>query len=145
MSSSVITCRHCGTRNRVPAVAAGTPTCPQCKNPLPWIATAGDDDFDAVADSSKIAVLVDLWAPWCGPCRQVTPVLEQIANDQAGKVKLVKVNVDNSPMIATRFDARSIPTMVLLKDGQTIGRQVGALPAAQLKRWLSTGLDRARS
>ena len=98
-----------------------------------------------MADSSKIAVLVDLWAPWCGPCRQVTPVLEQIANDQAGKVKLVKVNVDNSPMIATRFDARSIPTMVLLKDGQTIGRQVGALPAAQLKRWLSTGLDRARS
>ena len=145
MSSSVITCRHCGTRNRVPAVAAGTPTCPQCKNPLPWIATAGDDDFDAVADSSKIAVLVDLWAPWCGPCRQVTPVLEQIANDQAGKVKLVKVNVDNSPMIATRFDARSIPTMVLLKDGQTIGRQVGALPAAQLKRWLSAGLDQARS
>ena len=145
MSSSVITCRHCGTRNRVPAVAAGTPSCPQCKNPLPWIATAGDDDFDAVADSSKIAVLVDLWAPWCGPCRQVTPVLEQIANDQAGKVKLVKVNVDNSPMIATRFDARSIPTMVLLKDGQTIGRQVGALPAAQLKRWLAAGLDRARS
>ena len=113
MSSSVITCRHCGTRNRVPAVAAGTPTCPQCKNPLPWIATAGDDDFDAVADSSKIAVLVDLWAPWCGPCRQVTPVLEQIANDQAGKVKLVKVNVDNSPMIATRFDARSIPSAFL--------------------------------
>ena len=72
-------------------------------------------------------------------------MLEQIANDQAGKVKLVKVNVDNSPMIATRFDARSIPTMVLLKDGQTIGRQVGALPAAQLKRWLAAGLDRARS
>lgn len=145
MSSSVITCRHCGTRNRVPAVATGTPTCPQCKNPLPWIAAAGDDDFDAVADSTKMAVLVDLWAPWCGPCRQVTPVLEQIANDQAGKVKLVKVNVDNAPMVATRFDARSIPTMVLLKDGQSIGRQIGALPAAQLKRWVAAALDRTRS
>ncbi len=140
MSATVITCRNCGTRNRVPAVASGTPTCPKCKNPLPWIASAEDDTFEAVADSAKVAVLVDLWAPWCGPCRQVTPVLEQIANDQAGKLKLVKVNVDNAPGISARFDARSIPTMVLLKDGKVTGRQIGAQPAALLKRWVASQL-----
>lgn len=140
MASNVVTCRNCQTRNRVPAAASGTPTCPQCKNPLPWIAAAEDDNFEAVADSKKIAVLVDLWAPWCGPCRQVTPVLEQIANDNAGKLKLVKVNVDNAPAIAARFDARSIPTMVLLKGGKQVGRQIGAQPAVALKRWIAANL-----
>ncbi|MGB3954886.1 MAG: thioredoxin [Brooklawnia sp.] len=141
MSSQVITCRHCGTRNRVPASASGRPTCPKCSNPLPWIAAADDENFEQVADSQKIAVLVDLWAPWCGPCRQVTPVLEQIANDQAGRVKLVKVNVDNSPLVASRFGARSIPTMVLLRNGRVIARQIGALPAARLKRWVADSLN----
>lgn len=141
MSSAVITCRHCGTRNRVPAIASGTPTCPNCKNPLAWIASADDDNFAQVADSSRVSVLVDLWAPWCGPCRQVTPALEQIANDQAGRLKLVKVNVDDCPITASRFNARSIPTMVLLKDGKEIARQIGALPAAQLKRWVASKLD----
>ncbi len=140
MASNVITCRNCQTRNRVPAVASGTPACPQCKNPLPWIAAAGDDNFDTVADSSKIAVLVDLWAPWCGPCQRVTPVLEQIANENAGKLKLVKVNVDNAPMIASKFDARSIPTMVLLKNGKQVGRQIGAQPAGVLKSWVASNI-----
>lgn len=140
MASTVIACRNCQTRNRVPAVASGRPTCQQCKQPLAWIAAADDENFDQVADSSRLPVLVDLWAPWCGPCRMVTPVLEQIANDQAGRLKLVKVNVDNSPMIASRFDARSIPTLVLLRDGKQAGRQVGALPAAQLKKWVSNQL-----
>lgn len=138
MAADVITCRECGTRNRVPAVAAGKPACSQCKTPLTWIAAADDTNFDQVADSSKVAVLVDLWAPWCGPCRQVTPVLEQIAADQAGKLKLVKVNVDNAPGISAKFDARSIPTLVLLRGGKQVGRQIGALPAAALKRWVAS-------
>ncbi len=140
MASTVITCRNCQTKNRVPAVASGHPVCQQCKQPLAWIAAADDENFDQVADSSRITVLVDLWAPWCGPCRQVTPVLEGIANDNAGQVKLVKVNVDNSPATSARFDARSIPTMVLLRDGKQVGRQIGALPAAQLKRWVAANL-----
>ena len=140
MSSNVITCRNCQTRNRVPATAKGTPTCAQCKQPLAWIAAADDTNFDQIADSTKRLVLVDLWAPWCGPCRQVTPVLEQIANDNAGRLKLVKVNVDNAPQIATRFDAPSIPTMVLLRDGKQVGRQIGAQPAGTLKKWVAAAL-----
>lgn len=140
MSSNVITCRNCQTKNRVPATASGTPTCAQCKQPLAWIAAADDTNFDSVADSTKRLVLVDLWAPWCGPCRQVTPVLEQIANDNAGQLKLVKVNVDNAPQTAMRFDARSIPTMVLLRDGKQVGRQIGAQPAGTLKKWVAAQL-----
>ncbi|MGI5950420.1 MAG: thioredoxin [Brooklawnia sp.] len=140
MSSNVITCRNCQTRNRVPAVASGTPTCGSCKQPLAWIAAADDTNFDRVADSSKQLVLVDLWAPWCGPCRQVTPVLEQIANDNAGKLKLVKVNVDNAPHSARRFDARSIPTLVLLRNGKQVGRQIGAQPAGTLRKWVASQL-----
>lgn len=141
MSNNIVTCRDCGTRNRVPAAASGVPTCAQCKKPLAWIVAADDENFAQVADSTKVTVLVDLWAPWCGPCRQVTPALEQIANDQAGRLKLVKVNVDNAPGTAAQFDARSIPTMVLLRHGKAIGRQIGALPAAQLKRWVAGKLD----
>lgn len=133
----IVTCRECQTRNRVPAVASGTPTCPNCKTPLTWIVAADDTNFNEVADSSKIAVLVDLWAPWCGPCRQVTPALEQIAAEQAGRLKLVKVNVDSAPATAGRFQAQSIPTMVLLRKGKQVSRQVGALPANRLKAWVA--------
>lgn len=139
-TKDIVTCRHCQTRNRVPAVASGTPTCPNCKNPLPWIAAADDTNFAEVADSSRLLVLVDLWAPWCGPCRQVTPALEQIAVQQAGRVKLVKVNVDNAPATATRFQAQSIPTMVLLRKGKQVSRQVGALPAKRLQDWVAAQL-----
>lgn len=140
MASNVITCPACGARNRVPAVASGTPTCAKCKKPLPWITAADDETFDQVADSSKVTVLVDLWAPWCGPCRQVGPVLEQSAAENAGRLKLVKVNVDDSPRLAQQFDARSIPTMLLIKDGKTVARQVGAPSAAALKNWVRSNL-----
>ncbi len=140
MANNVVVCPSCGTRNRVPAVASGIPKCANCKQPLPWVVVADDLNFDEVADSSKMSVLVDLWAPWCGPCRQVGPVLEAAANEHVGKVKLVKVNVDNSPQLAQRFDARSIPTMLMMRNGQTVARQVGAPSAAALKAWVSNNL-----
>ena len=140
MSSQVVACPACSTKNRVPSAAKGKPQCQSCKQPLPWITTADDNSFDEIADSSSMAVLVDLWAPWCGPCRQLSPVLETIAREQAGKLKLVKVNVDHSPKLMRQVSARSIPTLVLLKGGKQVGRQVGAQPITPLRRWVESNV-----
>lgn len=92
---------------------------------------ASDATFAAVTKTSNL-VLVDLWAPWCGPCRMVAPVLERLAARYAGRLKVVKVNVDDNPQIARTYDASSIPTLVMLKDGQVVGRVVGAQPEPAL-------------
>jgi thioredoxin 2 len=128
MAGELIRCGHCGQMNRVPAAAAGTPRCGKCHQPLPWIADADDTTFADVADAAKIPVLVDLWAPWCGPYRMVSPALEQLAGDLAGKVKLVKVNVDVSPQVSQRFGAQAIPTLKVLRGGRVAARQTGAAP-----------------
>jgi thioredoxin 2 len=117
----------------VPAAAAGTPRCGKCHQPLPWIADADDATFAEVAEAAKIPVVVDLWAPWCGPCRMVSPALEQLARDLAGKVKLVKVNVDTSPQISQRFGIQAIPTLLVERQGQVAARQTGAVPLATLR------------
>jgi len=140
MASGLIRCGHCGQANRVPAAAAGTPRCGQCHQPLPWIADADDTTFSEVADAARIPVLVDLWAPWCGPCRMVSPALEQLARDLAGQVKLVKVNVDTSPRISQRFGAQAIPTLLVLRRGQVTARQTGAAPLAALRTWVDNAL-----
>ncbi len=92
--STKVECRNCGAKNRVPAVAEGTPRCGKCSTPLPWVVDANDDEFHAVVDESSLPVLVDVWAPWCGPCRMVSPALEKLAGELAGNLKLVKVNAD---------------------------------------------------
>ena len=91
MSDEPIRCPNCGRRNRVPAAAAGTPRCGNCHQSLPWIVDAGDDTFAEIAEAASVPVIVDLWAPWCGPCRMVSPALAQVATEMAGRVKLVKV------------------------------------------------------
>lgn len=133
--AGITSCPSCGTRNRVPVSARGKPTCAACKAPLPWIVDAGDDSFDD-AVASSIPVVVDLWAPWCGPCRVLTPTLEQLAAERAGTVKLVKVNVDQSPRISARYSVQSIPTLLLIVGGEVVGRQLGALPAPTLAAWI---------
>jgi len=85
-------------------------------------------------------VLVDLWAPWCGPCRMVSPVLETLARERAGQLKLVKVNSDVAQAVSRRFEVQAIPTLVLMRDGQVIDRQVGAAPAPALRSWLEHSL-----
>lgn len=140
MSSHVVPCPSCGTRNRVPAVAKGVPKCSQCHSALPWIANADDENFQRVADSSKVPVVLDLWAPWCGPCRMVSPALETLAREKAGEVKLVKVNVDNSPMTQAQFRVQSIPTLIIFDKGRQVGRQSGALPLNQLRAWVDRSL-----
>ncbi|MDQ4134068.1 MAG: thioredoxin [Actinomycetota bacterium] len=136
----IAACPSCGTRNRVPAAAAGSPRCARCHQPMPWVVDADDATFGQVAVDSKVPVVVDLWAPWCGPCRVVGPALEQLAAEFAGRVKLVKVNVDKAPGTQGRFGVRGIPTLVLLRDGREVGRKVGAAPIGDLRAWLDSSL-----
>jgi thioredoxin 2 len=132
----IVRCENCGKRNRVPAAAKGIPRCANCHQPLPWIAEADDDTFADVVEEATIPVLLDLWAPWCGPCRMVSPALEQLAREYAGTVKLVKVNVDAAPKIAQRFAVQAVPTLMVIRGTQVIARQAGAAPAAVLRTWL---------
>ena len=137
--AEIITCPNCGRRNRVPAAAPGIPRCGNCHQPLPWIADADDATFVDVVNAS-VPVLVDLWAPWCGPCRMVSPALAQVAADLSGRVKLVKVNVDESPKIQRRFGVQAIPTLMVLRNGQVAARRAGAAPAADLRTWVETAI-----
>jgi thioredoxin 2 len=141
VQAELVRCPNCGRRNRVPATAAGVPHCGSCHRPLPWIADAGDDTFAEIAEAASIPVVVDLWAPWCGPCRMVSPALESLAAGKAGQIKLVKVNVDTSPRLQSRFGVQSIPTLLVLRQGQVIARQIGAAPEPRLRAWLEQALQ----
>ena len=135
MSDDIIRCPNCGRRNRVPAAAAGTPRCGNCHQPLPWIVDAGDATFAEVVEQAAVPVLVDFWAPWCGPCRMVSPALAQLAGEKPGQIKLVKVNVDESPRLQQRFGVQSIPTLMVFRDGQVVapaGRRCPGRRAARL-------------
>ncbi len=94
--NEVVVCPACGVRNRVPSVAGGVPRCAACHRDLPWLVEAGEDNFDSMVDG-RLPVLVDLWAPWCGPCRMVAPAVERSAQEFAGRLKVVKVNADQAP------------------------------------------------
>jgi thioredoxin 2 len=143
-ASTIVVCPNCGRKNRVPAAATGRPRCGHCHQPLPWLAEADDRSFAQVADEAQVPVLVDLWAPWCGPCRAVSPALENLARDRAGEIKLVKVNVDESTATAGRFGVQGIPTLVVLDKGTVAARQTGAAPESVLRRWLDQALDTLR-
>lgn len=141
MTASVIKCPSCGTRNRVGDAISGRPRCSKCHTDLPWLVEVGAAAFDDVVASSSLPVLVDLWAPWCGPCRTVAPILHQLSIDRAGSLRVVKVNVDESPGVSAKLGVQGIPTMVLFSRGTEIARKVGALPAEALRRWLDTALS----
>ena len=103
--------------------------------------TIGSDaDFGDVVEAATIPVLVDMWAPWCGPCRMVSPVLEQLAGEFAGSLKLVKVNADEAPGLSQRFEVLAIPTLILFARGKVVDTQVGAAPAAVLRKWVTEKL-----
>jgi thioredoxin 2 len=129
---STIVCHNCGTANRIGASERGSPHCGNCGKPLAWVVHADESTFD-IEVRAQPTVVVDLWAPWCGPCRIVSPVLDELARQYAGRLKVVKVNVDENQGLARRFDAMSIPTLVVLRDGNVVDRIVGALPKPQLE------------
>jgi len=143
MAEPIVECPNCGRKNRVPAAASGVPRCGNCKQPLPWVADAGDDTFTEVAEKSTIPVVVDLWATWCAPCRMVSPALEQVARELAGRVKLVKVDVDAAPELSRRFEVQAVPTLLVMDGGRVIARQAGAASAAALRNWVEKSLTAA--
>jgi len=141
LTAEVIRCPNCGANNRVAPerLANGeAPVCGRCKTPLPinksnappggHPITVTDATLAQLVDRSSVPVLLDLWAPWCGPCRMIAPTLEKLAAEWGDKVRVAKINVDQNPMSAQRFDARSIPLLVVLKFGQEVDRLVGVQP-----------------
>ncbi len=136
-----VACAHCGAVNRLPTQRLGdNPDCGRCHRPLLDGSPVELDDrrFDDFVRQTTLPVLVDFWAPWCGPCRQMAPQFEAAARQLKGRAVLVKVNSDDSPEASARFAIRSIPTLVRLQGGVEVRRQSGAVPAAQIVA-LATG------
>jgi thioredoxin 2 len=135
----LIRCPSCGATNRVPPGKSGEPICGRCKTPLPASVhpeVVTDANFAAQVEQSPLPVLLDMWAAWCGPCRMIAPVLEQLAAELAGRVRVAKLNIDENPQTTARFDVRSVPTLLVMKDGREVDRLVGALPKQEIMRRL---------
>ena len=140
--ATLVRCPSCGATNRVPTAALGAgrrPVCGRCKAPLPvggGPLTVTDATFATEVEASPVPVLLDMWAAWCQPCRMIAPVLEELAGELAGRVRVAKLNVDENPATAARFAVRSIPTLLVLEGGREVDRIVGVQPKAEIARRL---------
>jgi thioredoxin 2 len=140
--TTLIRCPACGVTNRVQAGKRG-PVCGRCHSPLDAgtaPVTVSDASFPELVERSPLPVLLDAWAPWCGPCRMLAPTIDELASELAGRLRVGKLNVDENPQTAARFALRSIPTLLLFQDGKEVDRIVGLLPkpeiARRLERWV---------
>ena len=137
----LLNCPNCGRRNRMRFEGLDrTFRCGQCHHEIPLLGepvdVRSDLVFDALVGHSAVPVLVDFWAPWCGPCKMVAPEFRKVAQEAAGKFLVAKVNTEEVPSLGARFRVTAIPTMILFRNGLEIGRQAGAMPAPQIRRFI---------
>jgi thioredoxin 2 len=137
----LLSCAKCGRRNRMRYEGLGQVfRCGQCQCELQPVAEPVDVHhdlaFDALVNHSSVPVLVDFWAPWCGPCKMVAPELRKVARETAGRLLVAKVNTEEVPSLARRFRVSAIPTMTLFKNGLEVARQAGAMPAPQIRKFI---------
>jgi thioredoxin 2 len=142
-ATTQVICPRCDGIVRVPSDRLhDAPKCPRCHDALftghPVALTGAN--FDRQVGQSGVPVVVDFWAPWCGPCRSMAPAFERVAAETEPRARFAKLNTDEAQDVAGRYGIRSIPTLMVFKDGREVGRQAGAMDAASLRRWLAVTL-----
>jgi thioredoxin 2 len=143
-----IVCGHCDCVVRVPSERLGeNAICPKCRNALmePHPIELKTANFDRHLTRNDLPVVVDFWAPWCGPCRMMAPAYEEATRRLGTKARFAKVNSDDEPPLSARFGIRGIPTLIVFKDGREVARQSGAMDLGSLQRWLEPVLSQARA
>lgn len=144
--TQLIRCDACGATNRVPQEKIDQefePVCGRCKASLPVSnkpVTVTDATFRAEVEHSPLPVVLDLWAAWCAPCRTIAPMIDELAEEMAGRVRMAKLNVDENPVTARRFNVRGVPTLLVLKEGREVDRIVGVQPKAEIARRLQQAI-----